>query len=350
MQSFYPPRQPVKRPIHCVIGIETSCDETAVAIYQTKKKLLVHALYSQIELHNQYGGVVPELASRDHILRLLPLIKETLSQAQLTLNSIDGIAYCSGPGLAGALLVGAVLGRSLGWALNIPTLGVHHLEAHLLAPMLENNRPRFPFLALLASGGHTLLVKVADFGQYSILGQSLDDAAGEAFDKTAKLLGLNYPGGPAIAELAKTGQPNRFYFPRPMLDKPVLDFSFSGLKTAVSTQLKNSDQTAQTKADIAHAFQASMVDTLATKTERALQQTGLTQLVIAGGVAANTALRERFQQLANTEALSLYFPRHEFCTDNGAMIAYLGHQRLNLGQFDPLTITTVTRWPLDALE
>ncbi|MFM2322675.1 MAG: tRNA N6-adenosine threonylcarbamoyltransferase [Pseudomonadota bacterium] len=351
MQSFYS-KQPYLEPkaIHCVLGIETSCDETGIALYSAEKGLLAHSLYSQIELHNQYGGVVPELASRDHIVKITPLVQKTLSAAKLTLADIDGIAYCAGPGLAGALLVGAAFGRSLGWALGVPTLGVHHMEAHLLAPMLEENPPEFPFIALLVSGGHTLLAQVAGIGDYKILGNSLDDAAGEAFDKTAKLLGLNYPGGPAMTKLAEKGRAKQYRFPRPMLNKPNCDFSFSGLKTFVSNTLKTSDKSEQSKADIAYEFQAAVVDTLVGKTQRALQQTGLKRLVIAGGVAANTWLRKELAIMALKQDIRLYYPRPSFCTDNGAMIAYLGYRRLNLGQSDTLGIKTVARYSLDKLD
>lgn len=350
MQSFYSKKEFPRRSIGCVLGIETSCDETGIAIYDGQKGLLAHSLYSQIALHNQYGGVVPELASRDHILKILPLLQKTLQEANIRLSDVTGVAYCAGPGLAGALLVGAVFGRSLGWTLNVPTLGIHHMEAHLLVSMLEKNPPKFPFLALLVSGGHTLLVNVKEFGHYEILGESVDDAAGEAFDKTAKLLNLNYPGGPAIAKLAETGNPKRFRFPRPMLDKPGLNFSFSGLKTFVSTTINataKDDQ--QIKADIACEFQAAVVETLLAKTQRALLQTGLKRLVVAGGVAANKLLREQLSAIAKKNNVALHYPRPNFCTDNGAMIAYLGYIRLNLGQQDGLTIKTLSRWPLDKL-
>lgn len=350
MQSFYSkPTDFHTKNLQCVLGIETSCDETGIALYHGQKGLIAHSLYSQIDLHNQYGGVVPELASRDHILKILPLLQETLAKVQLTLSSIDGIAYCAGPGLAGALLVGATFGRSLGWALEIPTLGVHHMEAHLLAPMLEEHPPEFPFIALLVSGGHTLLAQVTGIGEYKILGESLDDAVGEAFDKTAKLLGLNYPGGPAVAALAEQGHTRQYTFPRPMVNRPNCDFSFSGLKTYVNTTLKNSDQTPQTKANIAHEFQAAVVDTLVIKAIRALKKTGLRRLVIAGGVAANIWLRKKLAHMAAQHDFTLYYPRPNFCTDNGAMIAYLGYRRLNLGQRDNLGIKTMARYPLDQL-
>lgn len=350
MQSFYAKPHALNKTVNCVLGIETSCDETGIAVYETQQGLLADSLHSQIELHNQYGGVVPELASRDHIRKILPLIQKTLEKAHLDLSAIDGIAYCSGPGLAGALLVGAVLGRSLGWALHVPTLGVHHLEAHLLAPMLEKNPPAFPFLALLASGAHTLLAQVDGLGDYKLLGESLDDAAGEAFDKVAKLLGLRYPGGPAIAELAKKGRPQHFRFPRPMLDKAGFNFSFSGLKTFVSSTFKNSTQDEQTKADIACEFQTAVIETLTIKAQRALLQTGLNRLVVAGGVAANKLLQKQLRNMAKKNNVSLYYPRQQFCTDNAAMIAYLGYRRLNIGQADDdLAIKTITRWPLDKL-
>jgi len=332
-----------------ILGIETSCDETGIAIYDGEKGLLAHVLYSQIDLHNQYGGVVPELASRDHIRKIMPLIGQVLDEATINLKDLDGIAYCAGPGLIGALLVGATVGRSLGWALNLPTIGVHHMEAHLLAPMLEENKPQFPFIALLVSGGHTLLIKVESMGQYEILGESVDDAAGEAFDKTAKLLGLPYPGGPAIAKLAEQGNPNRFHFPRPMTDRPGLDFSFSGLKTFAITTLKNTDNDDQSKADIAFAFQEAVIDTLVIKCRRALEKTGLNQLVIAGGVGANQLLRKKLHDLLEKSNGTIFYPRPIFCTDNGAMIAYVGHQRLQAGQRDNLSVKTTARWPLSDL-
>lgn len=331
------------------LGIETSCDETGIAVYASEGGLLTNVLYSQIQLHQQYGGVVPELASRDHIRKILPLIQQTLASVNLSPQEINGIAYTAGPGLVGALLVGATVARSLGWALNIPTIGVHHLEGHLLAPMLEQRRPEFPFIALLVSGGHTLLIRVSAIGAYEILGESLDDAAGEAFDKTAKLLGLGYPGGAALAALAEQGDPQRFSFPRPMTDRPGLDFSFSGLKTFALNTLHNNEQNPQTHADIARAFQDAVVDTLAIKCRRALQQTELTRLVVAGGVGANQALRDKLQTLTQQLGGEVYYPRPEFCTDNGAMIAYAGHQRLQAGQCDDLQIKAVARWPLDQL-
>jgi N6-L-threonylcarbamoyladenine synthase len=335
-----------------VLGIETSCDETGIAIYDSEAGLLADALYSQVELHNRYGGVVPELASRDHIRKILPLLQQLLTDANLTLKDIDGLAYTAGPGLVGALLVGAAVARSVGWALNIPTVGVHHLEGHLLAVMLEERRPAFPFLVLLVSGGHTMLIRVDAVGCYHILGESVDDAAGEAFDKTAKLLGLDYPGGAALASLAKQGDPQRFLFPRPMTDRPGLDFSFSGLKTAAANAWRNahhdrSVEEAQTKADIARAFEDAVVDTLVIKCRRALQHTQLQRLVIAGGVAANHTLRAKLQRVIAQTGGEVYYPRPAFCTDNGAMIAYAGAQRLLKGSSDNLSIHAVARWPID---
>jgi N6-L-threonylcarbamoyladenine synthase len=329
-----------------VLGIETSCDETGIAIYDSKRGLLANVLYSQIEIHAKYGGVVPELASRDHIRKIIPLIQEVVDKAGISKQQIGGVAYTAGPGLIGALLVGAAVGRSLGFALDVPTIGVHHMEAHLLAPMLEKNSPKFPFVALLVSGGHTMLVQVEKMGEYEILGESLDDAAGEAFDKIAKLLGLSYPGGPAIAKLAKKGDPKRFKFPRPMTDRPGLDFSFSGLKTFTINTLHAEEQNLQTKADVACAFQEAVVDTLVIKCRRALQDTGLGRLVIAGGVSANVLLRERLQKLANKLQIEVFYPRFEFCTDNAAMIAYAGCQHLLTGKKDGLTICAKARWPI----
>lgn len=337
-----------------VLGIETSCDETAVAIYDHERGLLAHQLYSQVALHARYGGVVPELAARDHVRKLLPLVDAVLAQAQLSRADLDGVAYTAGPGLVGALLVGAAVARSFAFARGIPALGVHHLEGHLLAPMLEPDPPTYPFLALLVSGGHTLLAEVQGLGQYQILGSTLDDAAGEAFDKTAKALGLPYPGGPALAKLAEQGRPNRYKFPRPMLDRPGLEFSFSGLKTAVVTAIRNVTVQGQvlddqTKADIAHAFQEAVVATLAAKCTRALDQTGALTLVVAGGVGANHSLRERLLKLGQARGVVVRYPRLEFCTDNAAMIAYAGCQRLLLGEHDALTIRATARWPMDTL-
>ncbi|MFL6617040.1 MAG: tRNA (adenosine(37)-N6)-threonylcarbamoyltransferase complex transferase subunit TsaD [Povalibacter sp.] len=333
-----------------VLGIETSCDETAAAIYDGERGLLAHALFSQVELHAVYGGVVPELASRDHVRKLLPLIEAALSEARMSPEEIDGVAYTAGPGLAGALLVGASVARSLAFAWGKPAVGVHHLEGHLLAPMLEDDAPSFPFLALLVSGGHTLLAEVRGIGDYQIIGASVDDAAGEAFDKTAKLLGLPYPGGPALAKLADSGQPGRFKFPRPMLDRPGLDFSFSGLKTAVVVALRGLTLDDGTRADVAAEFQRAVVETLAVKCARALDQTGFTSLVVAGGVGANKLLRRELSLLGERRHVRVYYPRPEFCTDNGAMIAYAGFRRLSAGQHDDLAIRATARWPLDTLQ
>lgn len=330
----------------CVLGIETSCDETGIAIYSRDKGLLAHSIYSQIKLHSEYGGVVPELASRDHIQKTLPLIEQTLQTANLNLSDLDGIAYTAGPGLAGALLVGSAIGRSLGWALDLPTIAVHHMEGHLLAPMLEEQPPEFPFIALLVSGGHTMLVEVDGIGKYQHLGESLDDAAGEAFDKTAKLLGLPYPGGPSLAKLADQCEHTELVFPRPMTDRPGLDFSFSGLKTFAINTYNKLEQGQFSKAEIACAFQEAVVDTLLIKCRRALEQTGLQRLVIAGGVSANRLLRERMQAMTKKLGASVYYPRPEFCTDNGAMIAYAGMLRLEHGQRDPLEINVKPRWPM----
>ena len=332
-----------------VLGLETSCDETAVALYDGAHGLLAHALYSQTDIHAEFGGVVPELASRDHIRKAIPLLREVLSMAGIAADGIGGVAYTVGPGLVGALLVGASLGRSLAWAWNVPALGVHHMEGHLLAPMLETEAPAFPFIALLVSGGHTLLVQVENVGHYRMLGESLDDAAGEAFDKTAKLLGLPYPGGPALAALAEQGNPSRFEFPRPMVSRPGLDFSFSGLKTAVLTTLQTVGTSSQNNADIARAFEEAVVDTLTIKCQRAIRETGIRTLVVAGGVSANRRLRSQLHTMAKQAGCQIYFPRPEFCTDNGAMIAYAGYRRLIAGQRTDLTIGARSRWPLDSL-
>ncbi|MDO4697117.1 MAG: tRNA (adenosine(37)-N6)-threonylcarbamoyltransferase complex transferase subunit TsaD [Pasteurellaceae bacterium] len=337
-----------------ILGIETSCDETGVAIYDETQGLIANQLYSQIEMHADYGGVVPELASRDHIRKTLPLIDAALNEAKLTPEQIDGVAYTAGPGLVGALLVGATIARSLAYAWNVPALGVHHMEGHLLAPMLEDNPPEFPFVALLVSGGHTQLVKVENVGKYELLGESIDDAAGEAFDKTAKLLGLDYPGGAALAKLAENGTPERFIFPRPMTDRPGLDFSFSGLKTfAANTINANLDESGnldhQTKCDIAHAFQQAVIDTLMIKCRRALQQTGYKRLVIAGGVSANKQLRADLAELMQQIGGDVFYPRPAFCTDNGAMIAYAGFLRLKNGEHTDLAVQVKPRWPMTEL-
>ena len=337
-----------------ILGIETSCDETGVAIYDEEKGLIANQLHTQIALHADYGGVVPELASRDHIRKLAPLLQAALQEAHLTAKDIDGIAYTSGPGLVGALLVGSTVARSLAYAWNVPAIGVHHMEGHLLAPMLEENPPHFPFVALLVSGGHTQLVRVDGVGRYELLGESIDDAAGEAFDKTAKLLGLDYPGGAALARLALKGTPNRFTFPRPMTDRPGLDFSFSGLKTFAANTLhqvmkEEEDLTEQNKADIAYAFQEAVVDTLAIKCKRALKQTGLKRLVIAGGVSANKQLRQTLAELMQQLGGEVFYPQPQFCTDNGAMIAYAGFLRLKQGQQQDLAIEVRPRWAMTEL-
>ncbi len=333
-----------------ILGIETSCDETGIAIYDDVQGLLAHQLYSQVKLHADYGGVVPELASRDHVKKTIPLIKATLEEANLTAKDIDGIAYTAGPGLVGALLVGTTIARSLAYAWNVPAIAVHHMEGHLLAPMLEDNPPSFPFIALLVSGGHTLLVEVKALGEYSILGESIDDAAGEAFDKTAKLMGLDYPGGPLLSKLAEKGNTNRFTFPRPMTDRPGLDFSFSGLKTFTANTIAANESDEQTRADIARAFEDAVVDTLAIKCKRALKQTGMKRLVVAGGVSANRHLREKLGQLMQSLGGEVYYPRPEFCTDNGAMIAYAGMQRLKNGEHHDLAVKAFPRWPIDSLK
>jgi tRNA N6-adenosine threonylcarbamoyltransferase len=332
-----------------VLGIETSCDETGVAVYDARQGLLAHGLYSQAAIHELFGGVVPELASRDQVRKLSPMIRRVLGDANSLPTDIGGVAYTAGPGLMGALLVGAAVGRSLAWAWSVPAVGVHHMEAHLLAPMLETPAPDFPFVALLVSGGHTLLVEVRGVGHYRMLGESLDDAAGEAFDKVAKMLGLGYPGGPEIASLAERGDAGRFRFPRPMTDRPGLDFSFSGLKTHVMLTLRSCQATAQDRADIAAAFQQAVVDTLAIKCGRALEQTGLGRLVVAGGVGANRLLRSRLRAVAAEIGGRCYYPRPDFCTDNGAMVAYAGLLRLQAGQHEPLAFGVHPRWPLDSL-
>ena len=337
-----------------ILGIETSCDETGVAIYDEEKGLIANQLYSQIEMHADYGGVVPELASRDHIRKTVPLIEAALKEANLTACDIDGVAYTAGPGLVGALLVGATIARSLAYAWNVPALGVHHMEGHLLAPMLEETPPEFPFVALLISGGHTQLVKVDGVGRYELLGESIDDAAGEAFDKTGKLLGLDYPAGVAVSRLAEQGTPNRFVFPRPMTDRPGLDFSFSGLKTfAANTINANLDESGkldeQTRCDIAHAFQQAVVDTILIKCKRALQHTGYKRLVMAGGVSANKQLRADLAEMMKSFGGEVYYPRPQFCTDNGAMIAYTGFLRLKHGEQTDLSVSVKPRWAMTEL-
>lgn len=337
-----------------VLGLETSCDETGVAVYDSERGLLAHVLYTQIALHAEYGGVVPELASRDHVRKLLPLINEVMEKSGTSAWGIDAVAYTAGPGLVGALMVGASFGRSLAYAWKVPAIGVHHMEGHLLAPMLEANPPEFPFVALLVSGGHTQLVKVMALGDYDLLGESIDDAAGEAFDKAAKMLDLDYPGGPQVAKLAERGVEGRFKFPRPMVDRPGLDFSFSGLKTATLTAVNAHKQANglpddQTCADIANGFQAAVVETLVIKCKRALEQTGMKTLVIAGGVSANKKLRADLDAELAKIGAKVFYARHEFCTDNGAMIAYAGCQRLLAGQQEVLAINVKARWPLDSL-
>lgn len=337
-----------------VLGIETSCDETGVAIYDSDQGLLGDALYSQVDMHAVYGGVIPELASRDHIRKTLPMIRQLLAEHDIAPSSIDGIAYTAGPGLMGALLVGAALGRSLALAWGVPAIGVHHMEGHLLAPMLEQNPPQFPFVALLVSGGHTQLVAVHGIGQYRLLGESLDDAAGEAFDKVGKMLGLAYPGGPRVAAMALKGTPGRFTFPRPMTNRPGLDFSFSGLKTYARNTLEElqaspAGLTDQDRADVALAFEEAVVQTLVIKCRRALDASGLDALIIAGGVSANQRLRAQLQAMVDARRARLYYAQPRFCTDNGAMIAYAGCQRLMAGQSAGLEISVRPRWPLEAL-
>jgi N6-L-threonylcarbamoyladenine synthase len=336
-----------------VLGLETSCDETGVALYDSEQGLLADALFSQIDLHRVYGGVVPELASRDHVKRMLPLIRQVLGEAGREAAQIDAVAYTAGPGLVGALLVGAACAQAMAFAWGVPAIGVHHMEGHLLAPMLEESPPAFPFVALLVSGGHTQLVRVDGIGRYELLGESVDDAAGEAFDKTAKLMGLPYPGGPEIARLAEHGTPGRFTFPRPMTDRPGLDFSFSGLKTSTLTTwqqcCKAGDDSEQTRCDVALAFQQAVVDTLTIKCRRALVQTGLNNLVIAGGVSANQSLRQSLGQMLAELKGQVFYARPRFCTDNGAMIAYAGCQRLLAGQHEGPEIAVQARWAMEAL-
>jgi len=314
------------------LGIESSCDETGIALYQTGRGLLAHALHTQIAMHSEYGGVVPELASRDHVQRAIPLIRQVMQDANITFEQLDAIAYTQGPGLGGALLVGASVANSLAFALDIPTIGIHHLEGHLLSPLLSNPAPEFPFVALLVSGGHTQLMRVDGVGRYELLGETVDDAAGEAFDKSAKLLGLGYPGGPALARLATSGRPGLYKLPRPMLHSGNLDFSFSGLKTAVLTLVRQNELDEQTRADIAYATQDAIIDVLAHKARAALVKTGLTQLVVAGGVGANQMLRQRLSEDIGRRGGRVFYPDLEFCTDNGAMIAFAGALRLSEGQ------------------
>jgi N6-L-threonylcarbamoyladenine synthase len=337
-----------------VLGIETSCDETGLALYDSERGLLAHRLYSQVALHAEYGGVVPEIASRDHVRKLLPLAEACLEEAGIERSDIDGVAYTAGPGLIGALLVGAAAGRALALALGCPAVAVHHMEGHLLAPMLEPEPPRFPFVALLVSGGHSMLVRVDEIGSYRVLGETLDDAAGEAFDKTAKLLGLGYPGGPALARLAEQGDPKRFRFPRPMTDRPGLEFSFSGLKTHTrNLWLEHGGEDVgddQIRADIAAGFQAAVIDTMVIKCRRAMQQTQCGQLVVAGGVGANRGLRAALKRAGEKYGFRVSYPRLEFCTDNGAMIAFAGCQRLLAGADEDLVIRARARWSLERLD
>ncbi|MAY38323.1 MULTISPECIES: tRNA (adenosine(37)-N6)-threonylcarbamoyltransferase complex transferase subunit TsaD [Spongiibacter] len=336
-----------------VLGLESSCDETGVAIYDSEQGLLADALYSQIALHAEFGGVVPELASRDHVRKLLPLIREVLDKAGMNGGDLDAVAYTAGPGLAGALMVGACAGRAMAYAWGVPALAVHHMEGHLLAPMLEANPPEFPFIALLVSGGHTQLVRVDGIGHYQLLGESLDDAAGEAFDKAAKMLGLPYPGGPQLAKVAALGDNRRFDFPRPMVNRPGLDFSFSGLKTFTLNTVNDCRAggvlSETDRNDIAAAFQDAVVDTLTIKCLRALKQEGLSRLVIAGGVSANTLLRERLEAKLAKIGAQVYYPRPAYCTDNGAMIAYAGACRLLAGQAEALSVQVRPRWPMNEL-
>ncbi|MDP6165654.1 MAG: tRNA (adenosine(37)-N6)-threonylcarbamoyltransferase complex transferase subunit TsaD [Gammaproteobacteria bacterium] len=339
-----------------VLGIETSCDETGVAIFDTQHGILAEALYSQVAVHAEYGGVVPELASRDHIRKLVPLLRQVFEQAGLEYADIDGVAYTAGPGLIGALMVGAAAGRALGMAWQVPTIGVHHMEGHLLAPLLEENAPKPPFVALLVSGGHTQLVNVSALGCYELMGESIDDAAGEAFDKVAKMLDLDYPGGPHVARYALQGEEGRFVFPRPMVDRPGLDMSFSGLKTAalyaiqkLQKQSPNGQLSEQDKADICLAFEQAAVETLAIKCRRALQQSDNQVLVMAGGVSANQRLRAKLQQATQKLGAKVYYPRPAYCTDNGAMIAFAGALRLQAGAADDLSLHIRPRWPLAEL-
>ena len=344
-----------------ILGIESSCDETGIALYDTEAGLQAHVLHSQVDLHAAYGGVVPELASRDHIRRLCPLINKLLEEANSSLQRLDGIAYTTGPGLAGALLTGAMAARSLAWSLDIPALGVHHMEGHLVSPMLDVDAPEPPFVCLLVSGGHSQLVRVDAVGNYTFLGDTLDDAAGEAFDKTAKMLGLPYPGGPHLAKLAESGDAASFAFPRPMTDRPGLDFSFSGLKTAAITAYRkaqenpaNNTDEQQLQADIAASFEAAIVETLQIKCLRALKQEGLSRLVVCGGVSANRHLREQFSAVIGAEsiageAVAISYPSLEFCTDNGAMIALAGALRLQAGESTALAVSVRARWPLSEL-
>jgi N6-L-threonylcarbamoyladenine synthase len=332
-----------------ILALESSCDESAAAILDSERGLLAHELFSQIELHRIYGGVVPELASRDHVRKLLPLVRSALQKAGTGPKDLDGVAYTAGPGLIGALLTGAALARSLAYAWDVPAIAVHHLEGHLLAPLLEDDPPPFPHVALLVSGGHTMLIEVRGIGRYELLGETRDDAAGEAFDKTAKLLGLPYPGGPQLARIADAATGGTFAFPRPMLDRPGLEFSFSGLKTAVLHAVRAREMTDALKSDVAHGVQEAIVETLVVKALRALEQTGLDALVVSGGVSANRTLRSRLAEIVGRRGGRVYYPRIEFCTDNAAMIAVAGLARLSAGQHDTLAIQARAQWDLQSL-
>ncbi len=338
-----------------VLGIETSCDETGVALYDSEQGLLGHQLYSQIRLHEDYGGVVPELASRDHVQKLTPLLRQLFKESGVDKSLVDAVAYTAGPGLLGALMVGACAGQALAYAWGVPGIGVHHMEGHLLAPLMETDAIDTPFVALLVSGGHTQLIEVKRIGEYQLLGESVDDAAGEAFDKVAKMLNLGYPGGPQVARAAEQGDSERFRFPRPMTDRPGLDFSFSGLKTYCLNTIQRHQQQdrpldPQLVSDVARAFQDAVVDTMVIKCKRAMKQTGLKALVVAGGVSANLQLRERLGAVMTGMGVKVAYPKMEFCTDNGAMIAYAGWQRLRAGQQDAMGIKPRARWPLTELK
>ena len=333
-----------------ILGIETSCDETGVAIYDGEQGLMAHALYSQAHIHAEYGGVVPEIASRDHVRKLIPLLDQCLQEAHCSKAEIDAVAYTMGPGLVGALLVGVAAGRAIAAALDVPAIAVHHMEGHLLAPLLEAEAPQFPFVALLVSGGHSMLVEVSRIGSYKVLGETLDDAAGEAFDKTAKLLGLGYPGGPVLARAAENGDPDKYRFPRPMTDRPGLEFSFSGLKTHTRNLWHRNRDQENAQADIAAGFQKAVVETLVIKCRRAMQQTRAGHLVIAGGVGANRELRDALSRAGKKYGWGVSYPRIEFCTDNGAIIAYAGYHRLLAGQVEPEVIRAKPRWPMSELQ
>ena len=333
-----------------ILGLETSCDETGVAIYDSEHGLLSDVVFSQVKMHAKYGGVVPELASRDHIRKIGLLVNQATEEARIRLQDLDGVAYTAGPGLAGALLVGAGFSKSLAWGLDVPALGIHHMEGHLLAPMIDEVVPiDMPFLALLVSGGHTLLVDAFSLGSYEVLGESLDDAVGEAFDKVAKMLDLGYPGGPLVEQLAKSGDPDRFDFPRPMVNRPGLDFSFSGLKTHVRNTIAQHPIDAALKADVCRGFTDAVVDVLVVKCRRAIRQSGAKKLVVAGGVSANKDIRNGLEMLGKEEDVRVVFPSMKFTTDNGAMIAYVGYRRMGLGERDKTELAVRARWPLNEL-